>query len=92
MRGELQCCHVFHGPRRVVDHRNKGLTILGTQLGSRVFMARSCVIEAPRVEVGPDDTVHTTTRCCGWWAVVRCRLLIGSFKLKFDRLNTNLIV
>jgi hypothetical protein len=22
-RGELQCCHVPHGPQRAVDHRNK---------------------------------------------------------------------
>jgi hypothetical protein len=23
LRGELRCCHVPHGPQRVVDHRNK---------------------------------------------------------------------
>jgi hypothetical protein len=23
LRGELQCCHVSHGPRRAVHHRNK---------------------------------------------------------------------
>jgi hypothetical protein len=50
MRGELCCCHVSHGPRRAVDHRNKERlscpSHAGMQLGSRVFKARSCVIEA----------------------------------------------
>jgi hypothetical protein len=47
--GELQCCHMSHGPRQAVDHNNKKkcLAFLGTQLGSHIFQARSCVTVAP---------------------------------------------
>jgi hypothetical protein len=31
----------------------------------------------------------TTTCRWGWWVVVTRQCLIGPFKLKFDRLNTN---
>jgi hypothetical protein len=34
----------------------------------------------------------TTTCRWGWWVVVTRQCLIGPFKLKFDRLNTNLTV
>jgi hypothetical protein len=47
LRVELRCCHVFHGPGGMwTAGIKKGLAALGTQLGSRVFKARSCVIEA----------------------------------------------
>jgi hypothetical protein len=52
--------------------------------------------------VGAGATAHAgaessgsdgTTACrWGWWVVVTRQCLIGPFKLKFDRLNTNLTV
>jgi hypothetical protein len=39
--------------------------------------------------VAPDSTIRTTAYRWSRWAIVTRRLMIGSFKLKFDRLNTN---
>jgi hypothetical protein len=44
-RWELWCYHVSHGLQRGVDHRNKVLAALGTQLGPRVSKVRSHVTE-----------------------------------------------
>jgi hypothetical protein len=42
-----------------------------------------------RSEAGLGGTTRTTARHWSRWAVVRCQLLIGTFKFKFDRLNMN---
>jgi hypothetical protein len=47
LRVELRCCHVPHGPSGLwTTGIKKGLAALGTQLGSRVFKARSCITKA----------------------------------------------
>jgi hypothetical protein len=45
-----------------------------------------------RIRAGSGDTIRTTV--CRWdrWVVVRYHLLTDPFKLKFDRLSTNLII
>jgi hypothetical protein len=55
LRGKLQYCHVFHDPDGLwTTGIKKVLAILVTQLGSRVFKARSCVTET-------SVDVHSTT-------------------------------
>jgi hypothetical protein len=47
---------------------------------------------APVLHFGTGATARTTSRRWGRWTIVMCRLLIGSFKFKFNCLNMNLIV
>jgi hypothetical protein len=46
-RGEIRCCHMYHDPRRAVDHRNKEMCSCPSH-ATRVcvFKKRSCVIKA----------------------------------------------
>jgi hypothetical protein len=45
LRGELRCCHVSHSSGLWTTGINKGLAALGTQLGSHVSKAHSCITE-----------------------------------------------